>query len=145
MKNTIQADYIKAFKEKDTLTKDVLSLVKGAIQNAEINKKEELSDEEIISIIEKQIKLRKDGIVEFEKAGRENLANQYNNEIKVLEKYMPAQLTDEEINAIIDDIFNEVKPEGIKDFGRIMKEITPKIKGRADISSVSNLIKEKLS
>ena len=145
MKETIQKDYIAAFKAKDTVTKDVLSLVKGAIQNAEINKKEELNDDEIISIIEKQIKLRKDGIVEFEKAGRDNLVNQYNDEIKVLEKYMPTKLTDEEINNIIEDIFNEVKPEGIKDFGKIMKEITPKIKGRADISSVSNLIKGKLS
>ena len=145
MKDTIQRDYITAFKEKDNLTKDVLSLVKGAIQNAEINKKEELSDDEIISIIEKQIKLRQDGIKEFEKAGRDILIEQYSNEIKVLEKYMPAKLSEEEINVIIDKVFESVNPVDIKDFGKVMKEITPLLKGRADISSVSNVIKERLS
>ena len=145
MKEKIQTDYISAFKNKDTLTKDVLSLVKGAIQNAEINKKEDLSDDEIISIIEKQIKMRNDAVVEFEKAGRTSLVEQYNNEIKILEKYMPEKLTYDEINRIIEETINDVKPEGMKDFGRIMKEITPKLKGRADISSVSTIIKSKLN
>jgi len=145
MKEEIQRDYIAAFKAKETMKKDVLGLLKGAIQNAEINKKEELNDDEILSIIEKQIKMRKDGVVEFEKAGRQNLADQYNEEIKILEKYMPEQLTEEEINKIIDETIDSVKPEGMKDFGKIMKEITPKLKGRANISEVSNTIKSKLN
>ena len=145
MKEEIQRDYIAAFKAKETMKKDVLGLLKGAIQNAEINKKEELTDEEILSIIEKQIKMRKDGVVEFEKAGRQNLADQYNEEIKILEKYMPEQLTEEEINKISDETIDSVKPEGMKDFGKIMKEITPKLKGRANISEVSNTIKSKLN
>ena len=145
MKEEIQRDYIAAFKAKETMKKDVLGLLKGAIQNAEINKKEELTDEEILSIIEKQIKMRKDGVVEFEKAGRQNLVDQYNEEIKILEKYMPEQLTEEEINKIIDETIEDIKPEGMKDFGRIMKEITPKLKGRANISEVSNVIKSKLN
>ncbi len=145
MKEEIQRDYIAAFKAKETMKKDVLGLLKGAIQNAEINKKEELTDEEILSIIEKQIKMRKDGVVEFEKAGRQNLADQYNEEIKILEKYMPEQLSEEEINKIIDETIESVKPEGMKDFGKIMKEITPKLKGRANISEVSNTIKSKLN
>ena len=145
MKEEIQRDYIAAFKAKETMKKDVLGLLKGAIQNAEINKKEELTDEEILSIIEKQIKMRKDGVVEFEKAGRQNLADQYNEEIKILEKYMPEQLTEEEINKIIDETIESVKPESMKDFGKIMKEITPKLKGRANISEVSNAIKSKLN
>ena len=145
MKNQIQADYIAAFKAKETMKKDVLGLLKGAIQNAEINKKEELNDDEILSIIEKQIKMRKDGVVEFEKAGRQNLVDQYNEEIKILEKYMPEQLTEEEINKIIDEVISMVNPEGMKDFGKIMKEITPKLKGRANISEVSNTIKSKLN
>ena len=145
MKEEIQRDYIAAFKAKETMKKDVLGLLKGAIQNAEINKKEELNDDEILSIIEKQIKMRKDGVVEFEKAGRQNLADQYNEEIKILEKYMPEQLTEEEINKISDETIDSVKPEGMKDFGKIMKEITPKLKGRANISEVSNTIKSKLN
>ena len=145
MKEEIQRDYIAAFKAKETMKKDVLGLLKGAIQNAEINKKEELTDEEILSIIEKQIKMRKDGVVEFEKAGRQNLADQYNEEIKILEKYMPEQLTEAEINKIIEETLESVKPDGMKDFGKIMKEITPKLKGRANISEVSNVIKSKIN
>ena len=144
MKEQIQSDYIAAFKAKETLKKDVLGLLKGAIQNAEINKKEDLTDEEIIDIVNKQIKLRKDGLVEFEKAGRDNLVEQYKDEIEVLTKYMPKQLTEEEVNAIIDETIAEIKPEGMKDFGKIMKEVTPKLKRRTDISKVSGLVKEKL-
>ena len=144
MKDQIQSDYIAAFKAKETLKKDVLGLLKGAIQNAEINKKEDLTDEEIIDIVNKQIKLRKDGLVEFEKAGRDNLVEQYKDEIEVLTKYMPKQLTEEEVNAIIDEVIAEIKPDGMKDFGKIMKEVTPKLKGRTDISKVSNIVKEKL-
>ncbi|MBR3116957.1 MAG: GatB/YqeY domain-containing protein [Bacilli bacterium] len=144
MKEQIQKDYIEAFKAKETLKKDVLGLLKGAIQNAEINKKEELSDEEIIDIVNKQIKLRKDGIVEFEKAGRDNLVSQYQEEIDVLTKYMPEELTPEEVDSIIDEVINAVKPDGMKDFGKIMKELTPRLKGRTDISKVSGLVKEKL-
>ena len=144
MKEQIQKDYIDAFKAKETLKKDVLGLLKGAIQNAEISKKEELTDEEIIDIVNKQIKLRKDGLVEFEKAGRDNLVSQYQEEIDVLTKYMPKQLSEEEVAAIIEEAINEIKPDGMKDFGKIMKEITPKLKGRTDISKVSGLVKEKL-
>ena len=144
MKEQIQNDYISAFKAKDTLTKDVLGLLKGAILNAEINKKEDLTDEEIIDIVTKQIKLRKDSISEFEKAGRDNLVEQNKKEIEVLNKYMPKQYTEEEVNNIIEEVINEVKPEGMKDFGKIMKELTPRLKGRTDISKVSNLVKEKL-
>ena len=144
MKEKIQNDYITAFKEKDILKKEVLSLLKGAIQNAEINKKDDLTDDEIIDIVNKQIKLRKDGISEFEKANRLELVDKYKEEISILQKYMPEELTEEEINKIIDDVINDIKPEGMKDFGKIMKEITPKIKGRADIGSVSNKIKERL-
>ena len=144
MKEKIQNDYITAFKEKDILKKEVLSLLKGAIQNAEINKKDDLTDDEIIDIVNKQIKLRKDGISEFEKANRLKLVDKYKEEISILQKYMPEELTEEEINKIIEDVINDIKPEGMKDFGKIMKEITPKIKGRADIGSVSNKIKERL-
>lgn len=144
MKEKIQNDYIVAFKEKNVLTKEVLSLLKGAIQNAEINKKDNLTDEEIIDIINKQIKLRQDGINEFKKANRTELIDKYKEEISILKKYMPKELTEEEIDKIINDVLNEIKPEGMKDFGKIMKEITPKLKGRADIGKVSVKIKEKL-
>lgn len=145
MFDKIQSDYIAAFKAKETVKKDVLGLLKGAILNAKIDKKDDLTDEEIINLVEKQIKLRKDSKVEYEKAGKQDVVNQLDEEISVLMEYMPEQLSVEEINVIIDEAFNAVKPTSQKEMGLIMKEVTPKLKGKADMKEVSNIIKDKLS
>lgn len=145
MFDKIQSDYIAAFKAKETVKKDVLGLLKGAILNAKIDKKDDLTDEEIINLVEKQIKLRKDSKVEYEKAGKQDVVNQLDEEISVLMEYMPEQLSVEEINVIIDEAFNVVKPTSQKEMGLIMKEVTPKLKGKADMKEVSNIIKDKLS
>ena len=94
---------------------------------------------------DKQIKLRKDSISEFEKALRQDLVEQNLKEIEVLKKYMPEQLSEEEINDIINEVFANVKPSSMKDMGMIMKEISPKIKGRADMGYVNGIIKAKLN
>ena len=144
MLDKIQKDYIDAFKAKETVKKDVLGLLKGAILNAKIDKKEDLSDEEIINIVEKQIKLRKDSKVEYEKADKQDVVNQLDEEIAVLMNYMPEQLSIEEVNKIIDEAFDLIKPTSGRDMGLIMKEVTPKLKGKADMKEVSNIIKNKL-
>ena len=120
-------------------------MLKAAIQNEEIKKKESLSDDEIISIITKQVKMRKDAIEEFKKANRDDLISSYENEIKVLEKYLPEALSEEEVIKIIDEAFNKINPTSQKEMGLIMKEVSPKVKGRCDMGKVSNLIKDKLS
>ena len=145
MLDKIQKDYIDAFKAKETVKKDVLGLLKGAILNAKIDKKEDLSDEEIINIVEKQIKLRKDSKVEYEKADKQDVVNQLDEEIAVLMNYMPEQLSIEEVNKIIDEAFDLIKPTSGRDMGLIMKEVTPKLKGKADMKEVSNIIKNKLA
>ena len=145
MKEKLQKDLIDAMKAHNKQIIDVIKLVKATIQNEEIKLKKELSDDEVLSIITKQVKMRKDAIVDFEKAGREDLINQYNEEIKILNEYLPKELTIEEVKTIIEDAINIVKPEGIKDMGKIMKEISPKLKNRFDMSKVSELIKEKLA
>lgn len=145
MKEKLQKDLIDAMKAHDKQIIDVIKLVKATIQNEEIKLKKELSDDEVLSIITKQVKMRKDAIVDFEKAKREDLINQYNQEIEILNKYLPKELTIEEVKNIIDDAINTIKPEGIKEMGKIMKEISPKLKNRFDMSKVSELIKEKLS
>ena len=145
MIDKIQKDYIDAFKAKETVKKDVLGLLKGAILNAKIEKKEDLTDDEIISLVEKQIKLRKDSKVEYEKAGKQDVVNQLDEEISVLMEYMPEQLSEEEVNKIIDDAFNKVNPTSQRDMGLIMKEVNPLLKGKADMKEVSNIIKDKLS
>lgn len=145
MFDKIQSDYIAAFKAKETVKKDVLGLLKGAILNAKIDKKEDLTDEEIINLVEKQIKLRKDSKVEYEKAGKEDVVKQLEEEIEVLMEYMPEQLSIIEVNKIIDEVFDKVKPTSQKEMGLIMKEVTPLLKGKADMKEVSSIIKEKIS
>lgn len=143
--DTINNDMKNYMKEKDSFSLGVVRMLKGAIQLESINKKKELTDEEIISVISKQIKMRKDSIVEFEKGNRQDLVEQNKKEIEILNKYMPEQLSMEEINKIIDEAFLLIKPTSSKEQGLIMKEITPKLKGRADMSLVSGIIKDRFN
>ena len=145
MRERILNDLVSAMKNKDKEILSVLRMVKGAIQLEEINKKQELNDEDVIAVLSKQIKTRKESIVEFEKAGRTDLIEQTTKEIEILNKYMPEQLSEEEVLNIIDDAFNELKPEKSSDMGKLMGFLTPKLKGKADMSFVSKTIKEKLS
>lgn len=144
MKDRILKDIVTSMKEKDKERLSVLRMVKGAIQLEEINKKETLKDEDVIGVLAKQIKTRKESIVEFEKGNRQDLIDQANREIAILEEYMPEQLSMEEVEKIIEEAFESVKPESMKDMGRIMKEVTPKLKGKADMSMVSTKIRTKL-
>ena len=145
MFETIQKDFVKAMKEKDKESLNVIQMLKGSIVNEEINKKDKLTDDEIVSIVVKQVKMRKDAITDFEKAGRNDLVESYQKEIDLLSKYLPEQLSIDEVNKIIDEVFDQVKPTSPKDMGLIMKEITPKVKGKADMGYVSKTIKEKIS
>ena len=144
MFDRIQKDYIEAFKAKNTLKKDVLGLLKGAILNAKIDKKEDLTDDEITNLVEKQVKLRKDSVEEYKKAGKMDTVETLNEEISILMEYMPEQLSIEEVNKIIDDVFNKVNPTSQKEMGLIMKEVNPLLKGKADMKEVSNIIKQRL-
>ena len=141
----LNSDSKEAMKSKDTFSLAVIRMAKGAIQLESINKKKELSEDEVVSIISKQIKLRKDSVVEFEKAGRNDLVEQNNAEIELLKKYMPEQLSEQEINDIINDVFEKVNPTSVKDMGLIMKELSPKLKGKADMGYVNGIIKDKLN
>lgn len=144
MKERILEDLKNAMKSKDKETLSVIRMVKGAIQLEEINKKKELSDDEIVSIIAKQIKTRKESIVEFEKGGREDLIASTKSEIEILNKYMPEQMSEDEVMKIIDEAFNEIKPTSARDMGKLMGLISPKVKGKADLGFVNKTIREKL-
>ncbi len=141
----INKDMIEAMKSKDTFTLSVIRMVKGAIQLEKINLKRELNDDEVISVISKQIKMRNDSIAEFEKANRQDLVDQYKKENEILNKYLPEPLTEEEVNKIIDEAFEKVNPTSPKDMGLIMREVSPKVNGRADKGKVSQIIKDKLA
>jgi len=145
MRERILTDLVSAMKNKDKERLSVLRMVKGAMQLEEINVKHELDDGEVIRIISKQIKTRKDSIVEFEKGNRTELINATNNEISILEEYMPEQMSEEEIAKVIDDVFNQINPSSPKDMGKIMSVISPLVKGKADMGLVNKMIKEKLN
>ena len=144
MRNQILEDLKTAMKNQDKERLSVIRMVKGSIQMAELNKKHELSDEEVIDVITKEIKSRKDSISEFEKGGREDLIEKTQSEIDILKEYLPKQLTETEINQIIDKVFDEVKPASSKDMGKIMKVLTPQVKGKADMGLISKIVKEKI-
>ena len=145
MKERIVNDLKTAMKEQNKEVLAVIRMVKGAISLEEINTKKELNDQDIISIIAKQIKTRKESIEDFKKGNRQYLIDQTNREIEILNKYMPEQLSDEEVIKIIDAIFDEVKPSSMADMGKVMKIAKDKLNGQADMGFVSKTIKEKLN
>lgn len=138
-------DMVTAMKEQDKDRLSVLRMVKGAMQLEHINNKKELDEELLIDCVGKQIKMRNDSITEFQKGGRTDLIEKTENEINILNDYLPVQLTSEEVNAIIEEAFNKINPTSQKEMGLIMKEVTPKLKGKTDMKKVSEIIKEKLS
>ena len=142
---TLDKEIIEAMKAKDGIRLATLRGVKGAMKLQSIDNKKEINDELLIDIVSKEIKTRNESIKEFEKGNRQDLIDKTKKEINILSKYLPKQLSEEEIITIINEVFEEVKPVGIKDMGKIMGIITPKVKGKADMSIVSNLIKNKLN
>lgn len=141
----INQDMKDAMKAQDKEKLSVIRMAKGAMQLAKVSLKHELSDEEVIDVISKQIKMRKDSIEEFSKAGRNDLVEQYQKEIEILTAYLPKQLSKEEVMKVIEEAFAKVNPTSSKEMGLIMKEVTPKLKGRTDMGEVSKIIKDKLS
>lgn len=141
----INEDVKTAMKNQDKEKLNVIRMVKSAIQLAKIEAKHDLSDDEVVDVISKQIKMRKDSIIEFKKASRDDLAENYQKEIEVLQEYMPEPLSLEEVEKIISEAFEKIKPTSPKQMGLIMKEVTPKVKGKFDMGEVSKIIKEKLN
>ena len=144
MVEKLKQDMVEAMKNKEKERLTVIRMVKAAMDQEHIDRKREINDELLIDVVNKQIKMRKDSIAEFDKAGRADLSEKTQSEVDILMAYLPEQLSTEEVSKIIDEIFEEVKPEGQKDMGKVMKEATAKLKGKADMKEVSNIIKEKL-
>ena len=142
---TINNDALVAMKSADKFKLSVLRMLKSALQLEKINKKHDLNDEEVIAVVKKQIKLRKDSIEEFNKYNRTESVDNLKKEIEILEQYMPEELSPAEVEKIVNDIFNEMQPVGPQDMGKIMKEATARFAGKADLKTVSNIVKEKLN
>ena len=144
MVEKLEKDMIEAMKAKDKDRLTVIRMVKASLKQEQIDHKKEINDDLLIDVVNKQIKMRKDSISEFEKGGRQDLIDKTQAEINVLLEYLPEQLSQEEIIKVIDDIFAEVNPTGPKDMGKVMGLAQAKLKGKADMKEVSTIIKEKL-
>ncbi len=140
----INEDLKDAMRGKDALTLSVIRMLKGDIQLKKISKGN-IDDDDIIAIISKQIKMRKDAIEQFSKANRQDLVTQNEQEIDILTKYLPEQLDESEVIKIIDEAFAKINPTSNKDMGIIMREVSSKVKGRFDMQKVSAIIKSKLN
>lgn len=144
----ISSDMVSAMKDKDKAKLNTLRLLKSAIDLYLVNNKldrHSASDEIVIDIVSKQVKTHKESIEEFKKGNRQDLVDNLNKEIELLSKYLPEQLTEDEIRSEIDKVFDELKPTSIKDMGAIMKALGPVFKGKADMKFVNNIVKEKLN
>ena len=142
----INDDLKSAMKEKDAFKLSVLRMLKRALQLEKLAKKHELDDNEIITVIKKQVKLRKDSILEYKKYNKEESVKDLEKEIEILSVYLPEEMSIEEINALIDEVFKDTNPSSIKDMGNVMKLVNEKIAGKnADMSLISKTVKEKLS
>lgn len=141
----ITKDMTAAMKEQNKFKLSVLRMLKSAVQMEKISKNHDLSDDEVLAVIKKQVKMRKDSVTEFTNFGKTDEIENLNQEISILSEYLPEELSEEEIDKILDEIFADIKPELIKDMGKVMKAATEKIGTIADMSSVSAKVRNKLS
>ncbi len=133
-----------SMKNKDKLRKNVITMVRAAVKQREVDERVELNDEDVIDIISKQVKQNKDAILEFQKGDRQDLVDQTQSEIDILLEYLPLQLTEEELDVIVKAAIKEVNAETVKDIGKVMGNVLPKIKGKADGSLVNKLVRQHL-
>ena len=144
LKTKLQDDLKLAMKNKDTVKKSVVTLIRAEIKQREVDTRTELGDDEIIDVITKQLKQRRDAMTEFAKASRDDLVQEAEAEIEVLMEYLPRQLSKEELNEIVKETISEVGATSMKDMKNIMSSIMPKVKGRADGKLINELVKKNL-
>jgi uncharacterized protein YqeY len=140
----INADIITAMKAKDEASLSALRMLKSAIKYKEVDLKREVKDEDVIEVLSKQAKQRKESIEGFEKGGRAESAAKEKAELALIEKFLPAALTDDELSKLVEETIKSTGAAGPKDMGKVMGALTPKIKGKADMGKVSGLVKAKL-
>ncbi len=145
LKERLKADMKEAMKAKDKIKLSTIRMINSLIKNAEIEKRGELTDEEIIQLLMKYAKQRKESIEMYEKGGRQDLVEKEKAELAVVESYLPKQMSEEEIREIVKQTIEEVGASSVKDMGKVMKAVMPKVKGRADGSVVNRIVKELLT
>ena len=145
LKDQITEDMKTAMRAKDSVRLGAIRLLLSAIKQREVDERIELTDSDVISVIEKMLKQRRDSIAAFELANRTDLADIEKFEVTVLQTYMPKQMSDDEINQIITQVIADTSAQGAKDMGKVVGLVKPLVAGVADMGKVSGLIKARLS
>jgi uncharacterized protein YqeY len=140
----IDQDLKEAMRNKDKIRMSAIRMLKAAIKKQEIEKRGSLTDEEIVDVISREIKQRRDSISEYEKAGRQDLVDKEQAEVDILMTYLPKQLTEEEIRSLVQQVIAEVGAKSKADMGKVMSAIMPKVKGRADGRVVNQIAQQLL-
>lgn len=147
-KEKLTADMKQAMKDREAgkLRLGVIRMLRADIRNAEINNKgkAELSEEEVLAVIMKAVKMREDSLAEFTKAGRQDLVDQTKAELEVLNAYLPEQLSDEELTDIVKKAIESIGATGMKEMGKIMKTVMPQVQGRADGRRINTIVRDLL-
>jgi len=134
-----------AMKQKDKERLSVIRMLKASLQNESIKLGKDLSDDEALTVLSRELKQRKDSLQEFEQAGREDLAEKTKSEIEVVKAYLPEPLTDEQLANVVAETIQEIGASSKADMGKVMQALMPKVKGRSDGGKVSRLVQEQLS
>ena len=145
MKDELLQDLKEAMKNKDTLRKDTITMLRAAILQVEKDSQKTLTDDEICAIASKEVKKRKESVKEYEDAGRQDIADSLKQEVEILSKYLPEQLSQEEIVKLVEDAIKESGAASPRDMGKVMSILRPKTAGKADGKLVSDIVKEKLA
>jgi len=144
LKDRINQDVKDAMRAKDKPRLATLRLITAAIKQREVDERIELDDTQVTLVLDKMVKQRRESIVQFEKAGRDDLIAIENSELEIIIPYLPEQLGEDEINALIDAALEQTGASSIKDMGKVMGQLKPQLQGKADMGAVSALIKAKL-
>ncbi len=145
LKERLSQDMKLAMKAKDSVKLSTIRMTISALKNKEIELGKELGDDGILDVISKAVKQRRDSAKQYRDAGREDLANNEEAEIKVLTEYLPSQMTEDEIKKVVDGTITEAGAESMKDMGKVMKLLMPKVQGKADGAVVNKIVKATLS
>ena len=145
LKEKLMSDLKEAMREKEILRKNVVQMIRAAILQVEKDKQIELDDNQIIEIIAKESKKRKDSLADYEKSGRQDLIEQVKQEIEIISEYLPKQLSKEEIIKIVKEVIEETRATSIKDMGKVMKGAKEKCGAAADGKTINEVVKELLN
>lgn len=144
LKEKLMDDLKAAMKDKDTIRKNTIQMARSAVLQVEKDSRVTLDDDGILEIIAKEVKKRRDSLTDFEKSGRQDLIDGLKTEIDVLLKYLPEQLTEDQLEVIVKDAINETGAGSARDIGKVMQAVLPKIKGKADGKMVNQIVKKYL-